>query len=535
MRKVLLTLTAALFAVISAAAQDFVWGTAAWNFEDGKSFSGIDEFNQQGLVLTYPNETNYTLTYFNAVRVEYDVFVDDAAEPIKASSSAQGGCAITFDYKFGEGHKYKIVTTSAVLVFANVATFTTDTLSVNTDSYSITFSIDGPEIVKTIDVEGTMALTIVNQEYQKTVSKVNADDITSALGIQSISEATVYGLNKNGSYNPYYMSEFDGWRDADGEFTTYWGGWNKVLGHNAYPAVYCIKLNEAADSVSYYFYDYWKEYDPNASDVVPGESTTRATAPTTSYNQIVWDWENEDGTITQYTRSYRVDEGSDYKASFIILANKKAVILNATLHFVSQEAYAEYIASQPVEYTGYIASSLATAQNPTQPMAANGEAQTVSVAAGSEEGTVKVTFSGFTFPMLPTYTGELTLDNITKTTAADGSITYSGAPVSIMIYKGTMGMPYTAELTGTQSSADADPVFVLKLSQATIIVAVFAADEAAAKSGIEAYYTAIPVESIKAEASESNEIFSTGGVRMTSPAKGVNIIKNGQKTIKVAQ
>ena len=64
MRKVLLTLTAALFAVISAAAQDFVWGTAAWNFEDGKSFSGIDEFNQQGLVLTYPNETNYTLTYF---------------------------------------------------------------------------------------------------------------------------------------------------------------------------------------------------------------------------------------------------------------------------------------------------------------------------------------------------------------------------------------------------------------------------------------------------------------------------------------
>ena len=36
---------------------------------------------------------------------------------------------------------------------------------------------------------------------------------------------------------------------------------------------------------------------------------------------------------------YRCNEGEDYKASFAIVANKKMVKINATLHFMSQEDY----------------------------------------------------------------------------------------------------------------------------------------------------------------------------------------------------
>jgi hypothetical protein len=37
-----------------------------------------------------------------------------------------------------------------------------------------------------------------------------------------------------------------------------------------------------------------------------------------------------------------VDEGEDYKGGFAIRKDKKVVFINATLHFVSQEAYAQY-------------------------------------------------------------------------------------------------------------------------------------------------------------------------------------------------
>ena len=44
-------------------------------------------------------------------------------------------------------------------------------------------------------------------------------------------------------------------------------------------------------------------------------------------------------TTYKYRRNYRCDEGSDYKASFVVKANNKYVLINATLHFVSIEDY----------------------------------------------------------------------------------------------------------------------------------------------------------------------------------------------------
>lgn len=351
MRKFLLSLVVAFATVFAANAQTWEWGTATWNIEDGKVYDGIKEFQADSLALTFPNPTNFTLTYFHGIYVSYNLYIDDATEPVLTHASAQMSAKVLFDYNYVEGHKYRIETTEAILTFANIAIYQTDTLSLNdTDSYSISFTINGPELVKTYEVEGTQAVTITDQDWDLTYSLVDVQGIASALGIDDLSQAEVHALNPNGSYNDYAGSDwYDGWRDADGDYTLWWGGWDKVAGHNAYPAVYSIKLSENADSVYYYFYDYWATYVPDQPDSIGGSGiggTVEAArrAPVTSYNDSIWPWYDEENDTTYlYNRRWRCDEGKDYKASFAFVANKKMVQLNATLHFVSEEAYKDYI------------------------------------------------------------------------------------------------------------------------------------------------------------------------------------------------
>ena len=333
----------------------FEWGTATWNTEDGVVYDDLAAFEAAGLTLSYPNPTGFALSFLNVLAVEFDLYIDDAETPEKASSSAQGNTEVVISYPFVEGHSYKIVTTGAVLAQANLATYTTDTLTTDATSYEISFTINGPELVKTIEVENWMSLAITNQEYTKTVSKVDPSEICAALGINDISEADMHALRPNGAYCDY-MSYFDWWRDADGDFTTYNSGYNSVFGHNAYPAVYSIKVNEAADSVTYYFYDYWKEIVEGEGNTSGGSTLTRA--PQTVYSNDTVQWDNGDGTFTPYRRSYRVEEGKDYVSEVMYVANRKSVILRATLHFVSVEEWEEItaieapaqVAAEAVEY-----------------------------------------------------------------------------------------------------------------------------------------------------------------------------------------
>ena len=355
MKKLLLTLFVAVFSLNGAKAADFVWGPATWNIQDGWVFESFEDYEQGGVVLTYPNPGNFTLTFLNILEVYYDVYVDGAEEPVEAKSGKQNGTAVRLDFDFLEGHSYKVITKEAHLVQANLATYTTDTLSINdTDSYEISFTIKGPELVKTIDVEQRMSLAIIDQNAELTFSEIDVNSITSALGIESISEASVFGLQANGAYVTYEYygpGYFDGWRDADGDYTHWGGAWNGWAGHNAYPAVYSIKINETCDTISYFFYDYWKDYNPEESDTIGGsglnsskrrvqELFSRRFAPETHYQYVIWDWYDEENDTTyQYRRNYRCDEGSDYKASFVVKANNKYVLINATLHFVSIEDY----------------------------------------------------------------------------------------------------------------------------------------------------------------------------------------------------
>ena len=364
MKKLLLTMLIAVCAVVAVSAQKtFEWGTPTWNIEDGWTFESYEDYAQDGVVLTYSNPANYTLTYFNVLMVDYLVYTDDGEVPDTTKSSAQGSTLmkeipVRLSYDFLDGHSYKVVTTSALLAQANLATRQTDTLTVNnTDSYSISFSIKGPELVKTINVEQRMSLAIWNQEDPLTFSLIDTNSILEALDIPSVYDATIYGLQSNGAYVPAEWIgtatpySFDGWRDADGDYTNWGGGYNQFASHNAYYAVYSIKLNETCDTVKYYFYDYWRDYNPDEPEEmggsgmnpVKGRSPERVAphkAPDTHFNYQIVDWYDEENDTTyQYRRNYRCDVGSDYKASFVVKTNEKYVLINATMHFVSEEDY----------------------------------------------------------------------------------------------------------------------------------------------------------------------------------------------------
>ena len=181
MKRILLYTLVSVMTLFTTTAQaaDFEWGTATWNIDDQQTFNSIDELQLVGIKLTYTNPANFSMTFFNLIAVDYDLYVDDDTEPIKAEASSDPGqgLIVNFDYDFVEGHRYRIVTTESRLVFVNIATYSTDTLTTNTDSYTISFEVKGPELVKTIEVEGTMSLAIVNQETDRTFSALDVNEI----------------------------------------------------------------------------------------------------------------------------------------------------------------------------------------------------------------------------------------------------------------------------------------------------------------------------------------------------------------------
>ncbi len=91
---------------------------------------------------------------------------------------------------------------------------------------------------------------------------------------------------------------------------------------------------------------------------LPLGGSTLTRAPQTVYSNDTVQWDNGDGTFTPYRRSYRVEEGKDYVSEVMYVANKKSVLLRATLHFVSVEEWEEItaieapaqVAAEAVEY-----------------------------------------------------------------------------------------------------------------------------------------------------------------------------------------
>jgi len=187
----------------------------------------------------------------------------------------------------------------------------------------------------------------------------------------------------------------------------------------------------------------------------------------------------------------------------------------------------------PAVYEGFVAVSAAMAQAPATPLATTAtEEQTVTIAKGAEENQVNITFTGFHMSPMPSTTGEFTL-TATATVAEDGSITYTSEPQTISIKMGMITATYTATVEGAQVNAEATPVLVLSVKQATIFTVVFAetVDAADAKMAdvLKEINTATGINGMKTNAIEGT-IYNLNGQKVEKTKKDLYII-NGKKVV----
>jgi hypothetical protein len=89
---------------------------------------------------------------------------------------------------------------------------------------------------------------------------------------------------------------------------------------------------------------------------------------------------------------------------------------------------------------------------------------------------------------------------------------------------GVMTINYQASLTGTQVKGET-PVLILTLTQATIVTAVFGADE-------DTVDKATGIETIQTESTGADTYYDLTGKALKAPAKGVNIVKKADGTVK---
>ena len=97
---------------------------------------------------------------------------------------------------------------------------------------------------------------------------------------------------------------------------------------------------------------------------------------------------------------------------------------------------------------------------------------------------------------------------------------------------GAMTSNYRLTLNGTQSSLLSAPEFVITLSQASIVTAVFSTSAQNAKERLASEYSVITsVDSVES-VDRASEFYGINGARLSSPEKGIVIIRKAGKTIK---
>ena len=274
---------------------------------------------------------------------------------------------------------------------------------------NVTF-VDAPELTYTFDELDKVATEDLNikseigDAYEGLNATVDIDAILAALEVESLGDVIIAAVQPDGTLDTNYMlGGTDGWRDADGT----WKGWSDNLETAPY---FYVKTNFEATPQIY-----------------------------------------EAGGYPGHT-----DEAATFTAPFVFVKNgtNQAYVLNVNL------VYGE---SGAVAYDGTID------QTVCHPAAgvmgeSTGDEQTVTITP-NEDGTVNITYSGFTQPAPPIALPEFTIENVEVTENEDGSKTFSltDAKTSIQLPTG-MVMNYDVTLTGTQAEGEG-PEITLVLAQ----------------------------------------------------------------------
>lgn len=201
----------------------------------------------QQTVWNLPNGTYNVELYANALNNNYEVALTDgdntlvyvSANDVKTPVVAKNATAIT------ESEVYAIngavVTDGSLhLTLSKNDKDGTNWHTVQVKSISLVAPVQvaaGKKVVYDLNVERVAGLGYAAEDYT-----IATSELAALLGVESLGEATIWGVNPDGSYVADAMAAYDGWRAVDGTFA----GWSSET------AAVCVKLfaEEAAYLIS---------------------------------------------------------------------------------------------------------------------------------------------------------------------------------------------------------------------------------------------------------------------------------------------
>lgn len=128
--------------------------------------------------------------------------------------------------------------------------------------------VAGKKVVYDLNVERVAGLGYAAEDYT-----IATSELAALLGVESLGEATIWGVNPDGSYVADAMAAYDGWRAVDGTFA----GWSSET------AAVCVKLfaEEAAYLISIC------THGDNGNDPVAGTQSTAVWALVAGVDTVV--------------------------------------------------------------------------------------------------------------------------------------------------------------------------------------------------------------------------------------------------------
>lgn len=232
----------------------------------------------QQTVWNLPNGTYNVELYANALNNNYEVALTDgdntlvyvSANDVKTPVVAKNATAIT------ESEVYAIngavVTDGSLhLTLSKNDKDGTNWHTVQVKSISLVAPVQvaaGKKVVYDLDVERVAGLGYAAEE--RTIA---TSELAALLGVESLGEATIWGVNPDGSYVADAMAAYDGWRDVQGTFAA-WG---------SETAAVCVKLfaEEAAYLISIC------THGGNGNDPVAGTQSTAVWALVAGVDTVV--------------------------------------------------------------------------------------------------------------------------------------------------------------------------------------------------------------------------------------------------------
>lgn len=393
--------------------QGYTADVANVDFSEAKEFLGVEEVTEDMLYFVNPDGTEMDYATYS-VSPQPDFTYDGWCDADGAA--AQWGATTAICVKFFQAIPDGVFSICDMNGADEVGKTYTVKWALKANDKAVVYSINVTFIAAPVtdltfddlEVAATEELDVKSElgaAYEGLTATVDIDNILATLEVESLGDVTIAAVQPDGTLDlNYKLGTTDGWRDADGT----WKSWVDDL--EAAPYFY-VKADFASEPQLYQIGGY------------PGHT----------------------------------DEAAKFTAPYVFVVNgtAKAYLLNVNL------IYGE--GPESFTYEGTLDQTVTIPGVPDPVATSTGVEETLTITE-NEDGTVNITYAGFTMAAPAVPLSDFTLENVVVNENEDGSKSYSFEGEVVVTATTGMILTYSATLTGTQAEGEG-PTLTLVLAQ----------------------------------------------------------------------